>query len=889
MKKTLRRLFCLLLCAVTVVGLLPAAAFAAQTGKETAEYEETTVTTEMDGYLVDVAENGIQKYTPTTFQKQQTVLAPVTEEENSFAAKKAITEYDWSIDFTTFADLQELAARTYSEWTYVYYEGDEALEITDSLTLPHNLDLYISNDQDLIIPAGVTLTVTSDLQVYGDLTVEGTLILNRSAYFEGDVTVTGTVQAYSNIRLECGNDFYGMDNVQFINEWSGFVYDYEAETFAELKEAVALATANSGNEYQIYLYPEEDIVISSDLTFPENARFYSWCDNTITVNAGVTLTFNCYASISSPMVIKGKLVNNEYFSYQGYGSGHALQFTSTGSYAGNGYLLIHVNDDDTDYTPYLTGLDVSNFDIVEYDNGEYSHYWQLRDTTGLTRLSAPTNLGWNKALNYYWNEETESWYSKWETFYGYIRFKGGEVLDEGNEYTMYNIKLYKDGELYYQTGFGYSNDYLAEGNYMSTYLAAQTDFETGDYYFTVQAVAMSTDYLDSEVVTSSTFSYTKPSGRYARPTGAKWVDGPSAQWTSGYDDLMAKIELYYAATADAEPELMSWSWGNMIGYEIDKWDFESWGTGYYYFKVRNLSDNIKTKYHSAWTAMSSAYNYTGKNKPVAPTIKSSIDAASGKPYIYWERSPGANKYRIYRATSKTGTYSSIDVIETDYTEFYYYYTDTTANAGTKYYYKVRAYSYTDVASSLSNIVTRMCDLARPTVSITGSASSGKPIVKWNTVSGAEKYEIYRATSKSGTYKLVKTAISARSYEDTTAKVGTNYYYKVKAIHEDSDANSAFSKIVNRMCDLKRPVVNISLTSAGNPYLKWTAISGAEKYYVYRATSKSGTYKYLGSTTSAKYVDKDVTEGKTYYYKVKAIHAKSGANSAYSAIDYITAE
>ena len=46
MKQFLHRMFCLLLCAVMVVGMLPATGFAAQSDKQPTEYEETTVTTE---------------------------------------------------------------------------------------------------------------------------------------------------------------------------------------------------------------------------------------------------------------------------------------------------------------------------------------------------------------------------------------------------------------------------------------------------------------------------------------------------------------------------------------------------------------------------------------------------------------------------------------------------------------------------------------------------------------------------------------------------------------------------------------------------------------------------------------------------------------------------
>ena len=57
---------------------------------------------------------------------------------------------------------------------------------------------------------------------------------------------------------------------------------------------------------------------------------------------------------------------------------------------------------------------------------------------------------------------------------------------------------------------------------------------------------------------------------------------------------------------------------------------------------------------------------------------------------------------------------------------------------------------------------------------------------------ADKYYLYRATNKSGTYTRVKTTVSSRSFTDTAAEAGIRYYYKVKAIHSNTAANSAYS-------------------------------------------------------------------------------------------------
>ena len=61
--------------------------------------------------------------------------------------------------------------------------------------------------------------------------------------------------------------------------------------------------------------------------------------------------------------------------------------------------------------------------------------------------------------------------------------------------------------------------------------------------------------------------------------------------------------------------------------------------------------------------------------------------------------------------------------------------------------------------------------------------------------GATKYEVYRATSKSGTYSKVKTTTSL-NWKDTTAASGKTYYYKVVAVAAHSSANSAYSSVVS---------------------------------------------------------------------------------------------
>ena len=83
--------------------------------------------------------------------------------------------------------------------------------------------------------------------------------------------------------------------------------------------------------------------------------------------------------------------------------------------------------------------------------------------------------------------------------------------------------------------------------------------------------------------------------------------------------------------------------------------------------------------------------------------------------------------------------------------------------------------------------------------------------------------------------------------------------------------------------MKRPVVKASSPSPKRIKLTWNKISGAKSYVVYRATSKNGTYKKITTVKGISYINKSLKKGKTYYYKVRALHKNAEANSAYSIV------
>ncbi len=270
----------------------------------------------------------------------------------------------------------------------------------------------------------------------------------------------------------------------------------------------------------------------------------------------------------------------------------------------------------------------------------------------------------------------------------------------------------------------------------------------------------------------------------------------------------------------------------------------------------------------------------------APVITGTNVAASGKIKLTWPAVTGAEKYQIWRSASgKAGTFGLISTVKTNS------FTATGTAAGKAFYYKVKAvHAGAGQNSDFSNVVFRTCDLPQPKVTGGNNVSTGKITLTWPAIDGAEKYQIWRSASgKTGTFGLIST-VKTNSFTATGTAAGKAFYYKVKAIHSNTNASSAYSAQVFRTCDLPRPVVATSINSAGKPQLNWKAISGAEKYQVwYSTTGKTNSFKLLYTTTVNSHVHKLAAAGTTYYYKVKAIHSNTNASSSFSTVVSRTAK
>ena len=160
-------------------------------------------------------------------------------------------------------------------------------------------------------------------------------------------------------------------------------------------------------------------------------------------------------------------------------------------------------------------------------------------------------------------------------------------------------------------------------------------------------------------------------------------------------------------------------------------------------------------------------------KCAAPKLKAVSNVATGIK-LTWNKVTGADNYEIYRKTGN-GAWKKLATVKGTVTT----YTDKTAKSGTTYKYTVKAKNEAGLSGYNTTGLTIKC-LADPVLKAPTSTKSGITL-KWNKVTGAQGYVVYRQI---GNGKLTKIAtvkgVSKVSYTDKSAKKGTKYTYKLQA-------------------------------------------------------------------------------------------------------------
>ena len=249
----------------------------------------------------------------------------------------------------------------------------------------------------------------------------------------------------------------------------------------------------------------------------------------------------------------------------------------------------------------------------------------------------------------------------------------------------------------------------------------------------------------------------------------------------------------------------------------------------------------------------------------APQVRAENDDITGAPVLIWNWIDTVDCYEIYRATSKSGTYKLVDSI------YSIAWIDETAVFGKTYYYKIKgicdADSSQNTAFSAVKTLTYRCGV--PLVYLDWDHTTGKMKFTWDKVDNAKKYEIYRSTSADGKFTKLTTTTKT-SYIDSSAAVGKEYYYKIRAVASSSKANSDYV-VAYGYAICGAPTLRISYNSNGKPVLSWNRVSGAEDYVVYRRKLNSDSYEEIYTTSNTSYTDTSAKVDTGYYYAVQTLH------------------
>ena len=146
-------------------------------------------------------------------------------------------------------------------------------------------------------------------------------------------------------------------------------------------------------------------------------------------------------------------------------------------------------------------------------------------------------------------------------------------------------------------------------------------------------------------------------------------------------------------------------------------------------------------------------------------------------------------------------------------------------------------------------------------------------ITWKQAKYAKKYQVYRAPSKYGKYKLIRTTTS-RSYINKSLATGKKYYYKVRAVNGSKKGSFSYKKCATPA--LKKTYgVKTTANNYNSITVSWAKVNGAKGYVLYQSTCKDGTYTKVKSIADTEYKVSGLTTGNTYYYKVRAYRLVSG--------------
>ena len=410
---------------------------------------------------------------------------------------------------------------------------------------------------------------------------------------------------------------------------------------------------------------------------------------------------------------------------------------------------------------------------------------------------------------------------------------------------------------------------LANASGVTTWTQVSTSIASGTHTLKWEYSKDATIASNQDLVLLDQVSTTSGSTAPSAPTGLATTVGSSIQlsWSTpssngGYS--LTSYSIYRGVSSGAESYLTSVPASSLVFTDSNA----SLNQTYYYqvSAVNSIGESARSNEAS------------GKIPSSIPVTPTAMSAVAGPTYIdlSWS-STGANLtgFHLYRGTVANGE-TLFQTLGSSVRS----YRDSTAVAGTTYYYRVDAYNDLLSSSPSSEASARIPIVPNAPITLVATISGSNIHLAWtapldNGGSAILGYKVYRGTATGGESGTPIGTVATTSYDDLSATAGTRYYYVVKAYNAVGDS-IAGNEASGQVPTVPTAPTGLTAVVAGSyVHLSWTAPAdngGAAitQYNIYRGTSSGGeSGTALGTSGTTAYDDSAAVIGTHYYYTLTA--------------------
>jgi rhamnogalacturonan endolyase len=242
-----------------------------------------------------------------------------------------------------------------------------------------------------------------------------------------------------------------------------------------------------------------------------------------------------------------------------------------------------------------------------------------------------------------------------------------------------------------------------------------------------------------------------------------------------------------------------------------------------------------------------------QNPPPVPANVTATVITPTRIDVTWSASTGATMYRVKRATSAGGPYTTIGFVSSGTT-----FSDTHVEVSGVYYYLISARNNSGESADSALCIGSVTGLPAPTNLHATVVSETELDLTWAASAGATSYLVRRSYYTGGPYTVIASGVTSTSYADNTVTSGPTYYYVVAAV--SSTNGSANSNEAAAAISLPSPWVSQGIGSVTTP--------GYASY-------SSGTYSVTGAVGGFQFVSQGLVGDCTIITKLESLSTTTG--------------